>query len=257
MKTTPDKSQPPHNFTAPIAQGWGGESNGDHQRLRRSASPGESLVGESGSHRNESGPDSRHPRVGSRKGHRFLPRSTSLADLVKPHVQSADVKEKNQRITSKDDKLHAKNSENHRERADEAGAEPLGTEATQKPWNLRPRKVNPSPKLRELSGAAAAFSHSPGEKQQAKTMRQRGFADTSAAAGRVRKEKRRLWIGLSKEETEADILLMSGSKPSRRPKRWPKDVQKYLDVAFPCTSLEGAAADDFQLIDPRKYCDRR
>ncbi|KAK4793504.1 hypothetical protein SAY86_023939 [Trapa natans] len=252
MGTAPEKSQPLHNFSLPSVQGWGGggSSNGHYQRLRRSAPTGEPPVAESGSDRNDSDPDSRHPRAGSRQSHRFLSVSTSSVDLEKPHVQSPDVKEKNPTIAEKDDKLHAKNVENNREGADEAGTEPHGTEATQRPWNLRPRKVNQSPKLRELRGATAAASHAPSENQQAKTMRQRGFADTPPAAGGESKEKRRLWVALSKDEIEADILLMTGSKPARRPKKWPKDVQKYLDNTYPGTSLEGSAADDFQLNDP-------
>lgn len=230
MATAPAKSQPLHNFSLPSFLRWGGGSNSHHHRFRRSAPPRESPVAETGSDRNESDPDSRHPRVGSRQSYRFLSGSTSLADLEKPHVQSPDVKEENLSISSKNDEILAKNNENEREGADEAEAEQLGAEATQRPWNLRPRRVNPSPKVREFSGAVSAVSHSPGENQQPKTMRQRGFTDTSPTAGGERKEKRRLWIALSKEEIEEDIFIMTGSRPARRPKKRAKHVQKQLDV---------------------------
>jgi hypothetical protein len=60
-----------------------------------------------------------------------------------------------------------------------------------------------------------------------KSLRLRGFADTSCGE---KKEKRKFWIALSKEEIEEDIFVMTGSRPNRRPRKRPKNVQKQMDV---------------------------
>ncbi|EPS67747.1 hypothetical protein M569_07028, partial [Genlisea aurea] len=56
-------------------------------------------------------------------------------------------------------------------------------------------------------------------------------------------KKRRLWISLSREEIEEDVYAFTGGRPSRRPKKWPKNVQNQLDKLFPGLYLVGAAAD--------------
>lgn len=50
------------------------------------------------------------------------------------------------------------------------------------------------------------------------------------SGGAERKGKRKLWISLSREEIEEDVYALTGGKPARRPKKWPKNVQKQLDV---------------------------
>lgn len=86
-----------------------------------------------------------------------------------------------------------------------------------KPWNLRPRK--PSPKSLDGDGVGVAS--------------RAGGASAWARKGtnsKVSEEIPRLSIALSKEETAEDILMLTGSKPARRPKKRAKTVQKQLDV---------------------------
>lgn len=230
MATAPVKSQPLHNFSLPSFLRWGGGSNSHHQRFRRSAPPGGSPAAEADSDRNESDPDSRPPRVGSRHGHRSLPGGASSGDLERLNGQSRDLKVENQRINLSNDKINVKNDENGNEGAEEVDAEALEEEAIQRPWNLRPRRPRPSPKVGEFCEAGAAAAQSPGESQQLKSVRLRGIAGASAMADAERKEKRRFWIALSKEEIEEDIFVMTGSRPARRPKKRPKHVQKQLNV---------------------------
>ncbi|KAL3625074.1 hypothetical protein CASFOL_031742 [Castilleja foliolosa] len=49
--------------------------------------------------------------------------------------------------------------------------------------------------------------------------------------GAERKGKRRVWISLSKEEFGEDIYAFNGGKPARRPKKWPRNVQKRLEIS--------------------------
>ena len=107
-----------------------------------------------------------------------------------------------------------------------------GEESVQKPWNLRPRKavskgpieIGVAPKNGELLEAIPGV---PPSENQPKSLRLRGFAESHSTE---KKEKRKFWISLSREEIEEDIFVMTGSKPSRRPKKRAKNVQKQLDV---------------------------
>lgn len=78
--------------------------------------------------------------------------------------------------------------------------------------------------------------------QQPKSVRLRGFAEEGE-----RKEKRKFWISLSKEEIEEDIFVMTGSRPARRPRKRPKNEQKQLDVcSLPDVHL--LSHDEFVLL---------
>ncbi|OMO59609.1 hypothetical protein CCACVL1_24731 [Corchorus capsularis] len=80
-----------------------------------------------------------------------------------------------------------------------------------------------------------------------KSMRLRGLAENGAVG--EKKEKRKFWIALSKDEIEEDIFVMTGSRPARRPKKRPKNVQKLLDGVFPGLWLVGASADAYRVAD--------
>lgn len=103
-----------------------------------------------------------------------------------------------------------------------------------KPWNLRPRKevikaaaANPKKETRAENDDNKISSNNTVIKSQ----RLRGIVEGGPQNGGVeRKGKRKIWISLSKEEIEEDIYALTGGKPSRRPRKWPKNVQKQLDV---------------------------
>lgn len=102
-----------------------------------------------------------------------------------------------------------------------------------KPWNLRPRKevtkVEPNPK-RETAAEnidKKIISNS----NVVKSQRRRGLVEGGQMSGGIeRKEKSKLWISLSRREIEEDVYALTGGKPARRPRKWPKNVQKQLDV---------------------------
>ncbi|KOM29692.1 hypothetical protein LR48_Vigan746s000500 [Vigna angularis] len=88
-------------------------------------------------------------------------------------------------------------------------------EAVQKPWNLRPRKpallksaleIGTGPSRNHANNGAGEFhdavsNHS--ENPAPKSLRLRGFTNTHCAE---KKEKRKFWIALSREEIEEEIL---------------------------------------------------
>ncbi|XP_030444159.2 uncharacterized protein LOC115666593, partial [Syzygium oleosum] len=127
--------------------------------------------------------------------------------------------------------------------------------AGRRPWNLRPRRAAnpPPPPLPWRNGESfpdAAYGAFGGDKEnyaqppQPKSVRLRGFAEEGE-----RKEKRKFWISLSKEEIEEDIFIMTGSRPARRPRKRPKNEQKQLDIVFPGLWLVGLTADAYRVAE--------
>ncbi|RZB56876.1 hypothetical protein D0Y65_045825 [Glycine soja] len=210
----PVKSQPLHNFALPFLK-WGasGKNNttttaAHHHRFRRPS--------DHASEPDSSDPDSRPHRLGSRTArNRF---SLPLKPPPPPPPQ-----------------LH----EAEHDDADDA---------VQKPWNLRPRKPALLPKAALEIGTGPSRNHhhatNNGEFHDGgggggdnnnpapKSLRLRGFSDTPCS---VKKEKRKFWIALSREEIEEDIFVMTGSRPARRPRKRPKNVQKQMDVRPPAS----------------------
>lgn len=133
-----------------------------------------------------------------------------------------------------------------------AGAE----EIVQKPWNLRPRKpMIPRGGFEIGAGGSRNNNHNNGgelqegvngENPAPKSLRLRGFADTNCGE---KKEKRKFWIALSKDEIEEDIFVMTGSRPNRRPRKRAKNVQKQMDNVFPGLWLVGITADAYRVAD--------
>ncbi|KAK8614749.1 hypothetical protein V6N13_068543 [Hibiscus sabdariffa] len=57
-------------------------------------------------------------------------------------------------------------------------------------------------------------------------------------------------ISLTREEIDDDIFAMTGSKPSGRPKKRAKNVQKQLDCLFPGMWLSSVTPSCYKVPDP-------
>lgn len=93
-----------------------------------------------------------------------------------------------------------------------------------KPWKLRPRKEP----IKAASSSKKDTANNDGSSNALKSQRLREGAHQSG--GVERNSKRKVWISLSREEIEEDVYALTGGKPARRPKKWPKNVQKQLEV---------------------------
>ncbi|GER31664.1 hypothetical protein STAS_07684 [Striga asiatica] len=125
-----------------------------------------------------------------------------------------------------------------------AAVEEEDEEEEAKPWNLRPRKeVAKGTSCAEKNDKKNTVSCN-----GLKSQRLRGMAEGAHNGGGEREGKRKIWISLSKEEIEEDIYSFTGGKPSRRPKKWPRNVQKQLDNVFPGMYLVGVSADSYRVI---------
>lgn len=237
MATAPVKSQPLHNFSLPFLK-WGGKNhtNANH-RFRRPIS-GDSSSQAVADHCSEpeSEPETRAHRVGSRTARNRFAFSSCYPGEKSHRQEQQQQRSERASYNETDDEAGGRKRENEDDEDVEAG------ETVQKPWNLRPRKSIFSKGMVEIGvGAsrngelqetvtAVATVHSVQQSENPpppKSLRLRGFAEMQNTE---RKEKRKFWIALSREEIEEDIFVMTGSRPARRPKKRPKNVQKQLDV---------------------------
>ncbi|KAJ0246583.1 hypothetical protein HA466_0170970 [Hirschfeldia incana] len=128
-----------------------------------------------------------------------------------------------------------------------------GDEFGPKTWNLRPRK--PPTKKRSIGGNSGGTLLTENKAQgtvRTEAIRSRNGVDAKIATTTTteRKEKKpRLSISLSKMEIDEDIYSLTGSKPSRRPKKRAKNVQKQLDVLFPGLWMGNVSSDAYKVSE--------
>ncbi|XP_023634945.1 uncharacterized protein LOC17880765 isoform X1 [Capsella rubella] len=136
-------------------------------------------------------------------------------------------------------------------------------EEEKRTWNLRPRKAYGGGLKKGNGvftaeacvgvggggGASEVKNQKSGGGMEPKSNRQRGIPAESPGlgGGEVANENHRLWVALSRDEIEEDLFSMCGSRPSRRPRKRTKTLQKYLDVIFPGLCLVGMNADCFKV----------
>ncbi|KAK2648977.1 hypothetical protein Ddye_016466, partial [Dipteronia dyeriana] len=239
MATAPMKSQPLHNFSLPFLK-WGATTT--TAAAVNSRSRFHSLT-DSSEPENDSDHESTRPlRVGSRssRAHRLSFPSSSATAASKqrkdaserPRKQTTTVSEKEPAATEEED--------------DRGGEE----ETAAKPWNLRPRKAGKNNgEVREALVDSARVIDGQYEKQKPKSMRLREMVESRSNNTVEKKEKNKFWVSLSRDEIEEDVFVMTGSRPARRPRKRPKNVQKQLDAVFPGLWLVGVTVDAYRVTD--------
>ncbi|CDP10003.1 unnamed protein product [Coffea canephora] len=230
MATAPIKSQPLHNFSLPHLR-WV-HKNSPHQQ-----SPPHSTL----QHRRDS-PDFDPPGNDN---------NTTAAASPKPASRTP---RKPQPFSSPCLASFPSASSTHQNQKAEQGDDVV--EEGHKPWNLRPRKVVTYPTSTATFTTPSSFRKNDKEKEKSQeetgsSLRNTcpGFAGTERQQRKVVEEKRKLWISLSKEEIEEDVYSLTGSRPSRRPKKRPRTVQKQLDNVFPGLYLVGLSIDSYRVHD--------
>ncbi|CAH2063390.1 unnamed protein product [Thlaspi arvense] len=143
------------------------------------------------------------------------------------------------------------------ERISDGGGGQEADEFGPKTWNLRPRKPPPTKKRSIGNGGGTLKSCSeslPENRAQGtvrtEAIRSRNGVDAKIATTERKEKKPRLSISLSKLEIDEDIYALTGSKPSRRPKKRAKNVQKQLDVLFPGLWMGNVSSDAYKKCKP-------
>lgn len=117
-----------------------------------------------------------------------------------------------------------------------------------KTWNFRPRKpIRPS-----LNLNGSGFKNNGSTVQHAKRAQSPQVnPNSSNRSENQKKEKRKIGftLALSREEIEEDLFALLGSKPSRRPKKRSKTVQKLMDNVFPGAWLQSITADSYKVSE--------
>uniref|UniRef100_A0A2P2JUJ0 Uncharacterized protein MANES_01G271700 n=1 Tax=Rhizophora mucronata TaxID=61149 RepID=A0A2P2JUJ0_RHIMU len=149
-----------------------------------------------------------------------------------------------------------------------------------KVWNLRPRRrLNKKPNAPvgapKIGGAAALRAKAdPPSRPELNRPRNANDAKEAAAEKKENEEEKeeenekekvkekekgkekekvtkpKLSITLTQQEIEEDIFSLTGSRPSRKPKKRAKDVQKALDRLFPGTCLCDVTPDSYKVQEP-------
>ncbi|KAJ8774328.1 hypothetical protein K2173_011200 [Erythroxylum novogranatense] len=230
------KPQPLHNF--PLSLKWGQTTTlaANHHQPRTTNSP---VVPDSETESDAEPRPTPPPRVGSRSARLQRISFTSCsAMLPKPRKGSPERPQK----AAENNGDEEDGGQGKQRRAEEEEEED-----NLRPWKLRPRK----PILKESASSVAAMQVNEQRESRdivlcQKQTRLRGLSE-SVAEGAEKKE-RKLWIPLSKDEIEEDIFVMTGSRPVRRPKKRPKNVQKVLDTLFPGLWMSGMRPDYYRLV---------
>lgn len=113
-----------------------------------------------------------------------------------------------------------------------------------KTWNLRPRrlvtKINNS-NIVNVNGGGGALKIGGGAAQE------KNDGDKEKEKEKEKKEKMKFSISLKKKEIEDDFFALTGTKPSRRPKKRAKNVQKQLDYVFPGLWLASITPESYKV----------
>ncbi|KAJ4712698.1 DUF1639 family protein [Melia azedarach] len=235
MATAPMKSQPLHNFSLPFLK-WG-----THHQNRNRNPPSTDTSEPDDNNNNDS---TRHHRVvGSRSSR--VQRLSFTSSTIKPHNDAVERVQKQKSVSEKDSiekvlKEPAVVEKNETEEEEEEEGEVVG-----KPWNLRPRKVQET-----LFNAEVLENHNNNSSVNMKAPKSTRLREMESRGNNgEKKEKSKFWLTLSRDEVEEDIFIMTGSRPARRPRKRPKNIQKQVDNVFPGLWLVGLTADSYRVAD--------
>ncbi|XP_044487231.1 uncharacterized protein LOC123212217 [Mangifera indica] len=237
MATAPMKSHPLHNFSLPFLK-WGATTTATTHHHNRGRMPSPADASEPD---NDADADNQNDSV---RPHRVGSRSSRVQRLSFSSSTKAQ-KDESERLLKQ--AMGTEVEKNETEEDEEEHENEVEDVVVGKPWNLRPRKG-----VQEaLVNAGVMESHNPSRNNvnsKPKSMRLREMVESRGCHGE-KKEKIKFWLTLSREEIEEDIFVMTGSRPARRPRKRPKNIQKQVDNVFPGLWLVGLTVDAYRVTD--------
>ncbi|XP_062076200.1 uncharacterized protein LOC133780540 [Humulus lupulus] len=115
-------------------------------------------------------------------------------------------------------------------------------------WNFRPRKPPACKDTNSGKVPSRTGAMPPVDSRTHNASGRPGLAQYQLANDATTEvTKPRFSISLSREEIEADFLLMTGSKPPKKPMKRERSVKKRLDNLFPGLQLESIGPDSYRV----------
>jgi hypothetical protein len=237
----PAKSQPLHYFSLPPMK-WPKNHTNNHHR-------GRSRLSDSSTHQSPPSDADRRQSPAARRS--LIIDSASEADSgyvvsIKNNLSfeprqkfTTEVSDKKSEIKSVEDRKSKIYIRLPKKKADDVEAE--ADESAPKTWNLRPRR----PLHKQID--KTAFSPAVEHKSHSPVRQNRPEVEVNTLEKSEKKHK--FSISLSREEIEEDIFALTGSKPSRRPKKRARAIQKQLDNVFPGLWLGVITEDSYKVSD--------
>ncbi|KAI9164840.1 hypothetical protein LWI28_003098 [Acer negundo] len=149
------------------------------------------------------------------------------------------------KLRKKDDDNKTDHDQDHNQRQVQNQTLDGGDSSNQniKPWSLRSSSSSSRKDQDHTSASVVPVRNQAQAQPSQDSMSRLGFV-----VEKLEKRKLRSFsIALSKEEIEADILAITGSKPTRRPKKRPKNVQRQLDTLFPGLCLKSITLNSYKV----------
>ncbi|CAN6345957.1 unnamed protein product [Urochloa humidicola] len=112
----------------------------------------------------------------------------------------------------------------------QASPVPAGAPQPPRPWNLRARRSATVAPLASRSDAAGKAAAGQPLASPPAVPRKRGFS-----------------ASLTKEEIAEDFAAIRGTRPPRRPKKRPRNVQRQVDMLYPGSSLGDVNLDSYKI----------
>ncbi|XP_044502930.1 uncharacterized protein LOC123223685 [Mangifera indica] len=254
--STTVKSQPLHNFSLPDLK-WAMNHTNTHRFRKLSdsshKSPSNDADGESGYPKQNPVPEGM--KIGDGIDKSDKKKSTVLVS-TDDLVENSEKKPNDSSDGSRSKvflRIRTKNTKTADEVADTGDHIDAAEEPVPKTWNLRPRKVIAKVSNNDAIGGGAVPDNKAQPSSRPELTRNRNILTTETKVPekkeKEKEKKQKFSISLSKEEIENDFLILTGSKPARRPKKRAKNVQNQLDFAFPGLWLASITPDSYRVND--------
>uniref|UniRef100_A0A1J3GTB6 Uncharacterized protein n=1 Tax=Noccaea caerulescens TaxID=107243 RepID=A0A1J3GTB6_NOCCA len=142
--------------------------------------------------------------------------------------------QRNEKERRKEEELESRETER-----EVSPPEAPGTAAEVRPWNLRKRREAPIPETGNRN--ANQYCNYTGLRII------EGKPEDPSVSGN--KPRRRLTSVMSKKEIEDDFMKMIGQRPSRRPKKRPRTIQKQINMLYPAYYMYDITEDLYKIPD--------
>ncbi|XP_076932571.1 uncharacterized protein LOC143598166 [Bidens hawaiensis] len=244
----PAKSQPLHNFSLPHLK-WRNHRTGRNRLAGdTSSSPPSTPWRESSSHQSAAYVSRRPSPLHTQSRSESESDQNGVVRIMKPKVftkvikpmDNSKGKRANKKICirfRKNDVKHDVTEDNQQNGVVQSTEE---EDTLPKIWNLRPRRPLISNKQSNIGSLALPennryYSH--GCNNSNNNNNQTNKEECSIPMTSSRKHNK-LSISLTRDEIEGDMFALTGAKPSRRPKKRPRTVQKQLDATIGISAIE-------------------